>query len=59
MVHRCGVTEDILEPGMYAATPARPFKEYMRNIATFHKLYQLRQNLNSLTQQVKKLLTPS
>ena len=56
MVHRCGVTEDILKPGMYAATPARPFNEYIRNIATFHKLYKLRRDFNDLAQQVKKLI---
>lgn len=59
MVHRCGVTEDILKPGMYAATPPQLFSQYIRNVAVYHKLYKLRQNLNSLAQQVKKLVAGS
>ena len=59
LVHRCGVTEDILEPGMYAATPAQPFNEYIRNIAIYHKLHKLRHDFNSLAKQVKKLVTGS
>ena len=56
LVHRCGVTEDILEPGMYAATPAQPFNEYIRNVAIYRKLHKLRRDFNSLAKQVKKLL---
>lgn len=32
LVHRCGVTEDITSPGMWAGTPAKPFKEYVSNL---------------------------
>ena len=56
MVHRCGVTEDITEPGMYATTPPQPFREYTRNIASFGKLFDLRQRLKRLEKQVAQLL---
>lgn len=56
MVHRCGVTEDILEPGMYATTPPQPYKDYIRNVTIYRKLHKLRRNLNGLAQQVKKLI---
>lgn len=55
LVHRCGVTEDINEPGIYAATPPQPFRDYRRNIATFRKLYELRQRLQSLEKKIAKL----
>ncbi len=48
LVHRCGVTEDILEPGVYATTPPQPFDEYRRNIASFRKLNELRKRLQKL-----------
>ncbi|MDH3637297.1 MAG: UDP-3-O-(3-hydroxymyristoyl)glucosamine N-acyltransferase [Gammaproteobacteria bacterium] len=56
LVHRCGVTEDITEPGTYATTPPQPFREYTRNIATFRKLFDLRQRLQRLEKKVEHLL---
>ncbi len=53
LVHRCGVTEDIREPGVYATTPPQPFVDYRRNIATFRKLYELRKRL----QKLEKIVT--
>lgn len=55
LVHRCGVTEDISEPGVYAYAPAQPFRDYRRNIATFRKLYDLRQRLQKLEKKIAKL----
>lgn len=55
LVHRCGVTEDISEPGVYATTPPQPFRDYRRNIATFRKLYDLRQRLQKLEKKIAKL----
>jgi UDP-3-O-[3-hydroxymyristoyl] glucosamine N-acyltransferase len=55
LVHRAGIPEDILEPGMYAGGPAQPFREYRRNISVFKKLSNLRQRLMQLEKQVKKL----
>ena len=56
LVHRAGIPEDILEPGMYAGGPAQPFREYRRNISVFKKLSGLRQRLLQLEKQVKDLI---
>ena len=55
LVHRCGIPEDILEPGMYAGGPAQPFQQYRRNISAFKKLSELRQRIRQLEKQVKEL----
>ncbi len=41
LVHRSGVTENIKEPGMYAGVPAKPFKEYVRNLGVGRRLDKL------------------
>lgn len=41
LVHRCGVTTDILEPGMWAGTPPKPFKEYVRDLNLPKKVAKL------------------
>lgn len=56
LVHRAGIPEDILEPGMYAGGPAQPFREYRRNISVFKKLSNLRQRLMQLEKQVRDLI---
>jgi len=45
LVHRCGVTEDILAPGVWAGTPPKPFKEYVRNLGVNKKLVKLSKDL--------------
>ena len=59
LVHRCGIPEDILEPGMYAGGPAQPFREYRRNISAFKKLFELRQRVMQLEKQIKELTQKS
>ncbi len=56
LVHRAGIPEDILEPGMYAGGPAQPFREYRRNISVFKRLSTLRQRVMRLEKQFKELL---
>ena len=56
LVHRAGIPEDILDPGMYAGGPAQPFREYRRNISAFKKLSNLRQRVMQLEKQVRVLL---
>ncbi len=56
LVHRCGISEDITEPGVYASGPAQPFHEYTRNIAVFQKLYELRKRVLRMERQLKRLL---
>jgi len=48
LVHRCGVTEDVLEPGMWAGTPPKPFKEYVRNLNLAKKVTKLNSELDEL-----------
>lgn len=55
LVHRAGVTEDITEPGMYAAGPVQPFREYSRNMSVFKKLYDLLQRVRNLEKQMSRL----
>ena len=55
LVHRCGIPEDILEPGMYAGGPAQPFQQYRRNISAFKKLSELRQRIRQLEKRIKEL----
>ncbi|HED14283.1 MAG TPA: UDP-3-O-(3-hydroxymyristoyl)glucosamine N-acyltransferase [Gammaproteobacteria bacterium] len=56
LVMRCGVTEDISEPGIYAGTPAQPFKEYKRNVAAGRRLAKMRQELRALQRRINKFL---
>ena len=55
LVHRCGVTEDITEPGMYAATPPQPFREYTRNITVFRELHTLLKRVRELEKRLATL----
>ncbi len=55
LVHRAGVTQDILKSGMYASTPVQPFAQYMKNMAVFQKLYQWRSKLRHLEKLLKKI----
>jgi len=48
LVHRCGVTEGILKLGMWAGTPPKPFKEYVRELRAGKRLDKLRQELEVL-----------
>ena len=53
LVHRAGVTQDITEPGVYASTPTQPIKNYLRNIAIFQKLSDLRNRVARLEKKQK------
>ncbi|HSH40575.1 MAG TPA: UDP-3-O-(3-hydroxymyristoyl)glucosamine N-acyltransferase [Arenicellales bacterium] len=53
LVHRAGVTEDITEPGTYAAGPAQPFGEYTRNVSVFRKLHSLLKRVRSLEKRLE------
>ncbi len=52
LVHRAGVTEDITEPGMYAATPTQPYREYMKNLTVSRKLHELRKKVLELEKEL-------
>ena len=54
LVHRCGVTEDVLEPGVWAGTPPRPLKEYVRNLSVSKKLVKLSKELAELKRSINQ-----
>jgi len=53
LILRCGVTEDIKEPGVYAGTPPQPFREYRRNLAVGRHLAKMRHEINALQREVR------
>lgn len=55
LVQRCGVTEDIPTGGMWAGTPAKPFKEYVRSLSVTKKVTKLEKQLKDLAEQLKEL----
>lgn len=54
LVQRCGVTEDIPSGGMWAGTPAKPFKEYVRTLGLGKKVAKLEQQLKDLQTKMEK-----
>ena len=52
LVQRCGVSEDIPTAGMWAGTPAKPFKEYVRGLAVTKKVAKLEKQLKELKAQL-------
>ncbi len=48
LVHRCGVTADVLEPGMWAGTPPKPFKDYVKDVNLAKKVSRLEKQLKAL-----------
>ncbi len=52
LVQRCGVTQDIERSGMWAGTPAKPFKEYVRDLTVCKRVAKLEQQIKDL----KKLI---
>lgn len=54
LVHRAGVTSDVTEPGMYAGGPIQPYAEYMRNVAAFRKLAELKRTVARLEQALER-----
>lgn len=55
LVHRCGVTQNIDEPGIYAAGPAQPLQSYKKNIGVFKRLFELRARVKSLEEKIARL----
>ncbi len=54
LLHRAGVTRDITEPGWYAGLPVQSFKQYMKNIAQFRKLDDLKRKLVALSRDFRR-----
>jgi len=47
-VLRAGVTEDVKESGMWAGTPAQPFKQYVRDLRLGKKILALEKEIKEL-----------
>lgn len=52
LVHRCGVTNDITEKGMWAGTPAKKMKDYVKDQQLSKQIKTLKQQLNDLEKTV-------
>lgn len=52
LVHRCGVSENITEPGMWAGTPAKPFREYVKGLNLNKKIDQLNKHIQELEKKL-------
>ncbi len=55
LVHRAGVTRDIVRPGAYAGTPAVPLADHMKTVALTRKLGDTRSRLIALEKEVETL----
>ena len=53
LLHRCGVTKDIEASGKWAGTPAKPLKEYVRDLSLTKRLDRLSQKLDDLKKSFK------
>ncbi len=51
LVHRCGVSENITTGGMWAGSPAKPFKEFVRGLALHKKVAKLELQIKQLSKQ--------
>ncbi|MEM7358313.1 MAG: UDP-3-O-(3-hydroxymyristoyl)glucosamine N-acyltransferase [Pseudomonadota bacterium] len=49
LLHRCGVTEDVPSAGMWAGTPVKPFREYVRGLTLGKRLDKLERKVKSLS----------
>jgi UDP-3-O-[3-hydroxymyristoyl] glucosamine N-acyltransferase len=48
LVQRCGVSEDITSGGMWAGSPAKPFKEFVRGLVLHKKVAKLELQIKQL-----------
>ncbi|NJM09539.1 MAG: UDP-3-O-(3-hydroxymyristoyl)glucosamine N-acyltransferase [Bdellovibrionaceae bacterium] len=51
LLHRAGVTKDIEQPGAYAGLPHQPLSDYMKNMAAFRTIGELRKRLSQLEKE--------
>lgn len=54
LVHRCGVIEDIVTPGMWAGTPPKLFKEYVRHLNVDKRVDKLSKRIDQLADIAKQ-----
>ena len=54
LVQRAGVSQDITESGMYAGSPAKPYREFVKGLGVSKKLARLEQKLKALQEEFLK-----
>lgn len=54
LVHRAGVSESLPHGGMWAGSPAKPFKEFVRSLSLAKKVAKLEEQLKQLKSSVNK-----
>ncbi len=54
LVQRCGVSEDITTGGMWAGSPAKPFKEFVRGLGLQKKVTKLELQVKELKRQLAR-----
>ena len=54
LVHRCGVTKDIPEKGMWAGTPPKKFKDYVKEQQLVKNVEKLKRQLRDLENKLDK-----
>lgn len=54
LVQRAGVSEDLPHGGMWAGSPAKPFKEWVRGLSASKKITKLERSLKELKQELKQ-----
>ena len=52
LVHRAGVSKDITEAGVWAGTPPKPIKEYVKNIGLSRKVTRIEKKLKTLESKI-------
>jgi len=53
LVHRAGVSESLPKGGMWAGSPAKPFKEFVRNLAIGKKVKKLELEVKNLKESLE------
>jgi len=51
LMHRAGVVQDIIKPGMYAGSPVLPMPKYVKSTAIYAQLDEMRQRIRELSGQ--------
>lgn len=54
LVHRAGVSESLPHGGMWAGSPAKPFKEFVRSLTLAKKVSKLEEQVKMLTRAIDK-----
>lgn len=51
-VQRAGVTSDVDDPGVYAGVPLQPLRKWLKNIAVFKQLEEMKKSIKALEKSI-------